>query len=174
MSTFSGLILPGQPMFPQLPLHTRRGRQVPNKVRHEPPPARLKASVELWQRERPGAVLRSLTGTYNCIGMVIACRRACVEPEDLLWILTDDECRKLAGESDAQVGDVVVYRDDSGEVSHAGIVIEKRLLDPTQPRETLRVLSKWGDDGEYEHDASHVPPRFGKPMEYWTDRKVIA
>ncbi|MBY0230867.1 MAG: hypothetical protein K2W96_16395 [Gemmataceae bacterium] len=174
MSSFSRLILPGQPVFPQLPLHTKQGRQIPNKVRHEPPPARLRASVELWQRERPGAVLRSLTGTYNCIGMIVACRRTCVEPEDLLWVLADDGCRKLGGEAEAQLGDVVVYRNDVDEVAHAGIVIEKRLVDPANPREAIRVLSKWGDDGEYEHDAPHVPPRFGKPAEYWTDRKVIA
>jgi hypothetical protein len=66
---------------------------------------------------------------------------------------------------------VVVYRSDDGEVCHAGIVLRKNLYDPEAPRDTLVVLSKWGAEGEYEHDASDVPLLCGQPAEYWTDRK---
>jgi hypothetical protein len=50
-----------------------------------------------------------------------------------------------------------ILRDNSGEVSHAGIVVGKNLYNPEAPRDTLVVLSKWGDEGEYEHDATDVP-----------------
>jgi hypothetical protein len=58
-------------------------------------------------------------------------------------------------------------------VVHVGIVVRKNLFDPENPRDTLVVLSKWGHEGEYEHDASEVPVLCGRPVEFWTDRKGV-
>jgi hypothetical protein len=103
--------------------------------------------------------------------MVVASRRTWVDPGDLLRILAEDGYRKLRGEAEAEFGDVVVYRDDSNDVCHAGVVVRKNLYDPGNPRDILVVLSKWGHEGEYEHDATYVPVFCGRPAEYWTDRK---
>jgi hypothetical protein len=140
-------------------------------MRPELHPAVRAESLAIWKRAKPNARFRSITGTYNCIGLLVASRRTWVDPGDLLRIMTEDGCRKLAGEAEAKFGDVVVYRDGAGEVSHAGMVVGKNLYDPEKPRDTLVVLSKWGHEGEYEHDASDVPLLCGKPTEYWTDRK---
>jgi hypothetical protein len=67
---------------------------------------------------------------------------------------------------------VVVYRKD-GEVSHAGIVIRKHLYDPGHARDPVDILSKWGRDGEYDHQLTDVPYWLGAPAEYWTDRKGV-
>lgn len=140
-------------------------------MRPELPVVVRNASVALWQKSKPNARLRSITGTYNCIGMVVASRRTWVDPEYLLQILREDGYRQLTSEAEAGYGDVVVYRDAANEVCHAGIVIRKQLYDPATPKDTLVVLSKWGAEGEYEHDASDVPPLCGRPAKYWTDRK---
>lgn len=103
--------------------------------------------------------------------MVIACRRTWVEPEHLFRVLTDDGFRRLNGEAETLIGDVVIYRDMEQEISHIAIVIGKNLYNPEAPRDTLRVLSKWGADGEYEHDSTDVPELLGRPAEYWTDRR---
>lgn len=163
-------------MTPELIQHsiiiqTRMGWSIPNAIRQERPPVALQASRELFAELRPGARLRSLTATYNCIGMVVACRRTWVDTEHLLRVLREDGYRRLSGESQVEQGDVVVYRDDSGDVSHVGIVLRKKLYNPNQPGDTLVVVSKWGADGEYEHDVNDVPPLLGHPAEYWTDRK---
>jgi hypothetical protein len=105
--------------------------------------------------------------------MVVANRRTWVDPQHLIQILKQDGYRKLSGEAEADVGDVVVYRDNGGEVCHAGIVTRKKLFDPTNPKDTLVILSKWGADGEYFHDASSVPELLGQPAEFWTDRKGV-
>lgn len=153
-------------------LQTRGKWKVPNELTPELLPPVRDASLALWKRERPNARLRSITGTYNCIGMVVASRRTWVEPEHLLRVLQEDGYIKLAGEAEARVGDVVAYRDDANEVCHAGIVWRKNLYDPQNPtRDTLAVLSKWGREGEYEHEAADLPYLCGKPAEYWTDRK---
>jgi hypothetical protein len=69
------------------------------------------------------------------------------------------------------VGDVVVYHAPDGEVCHAGIVIGKNVLAPGQQADPLKVLSKWGADGEYLHDLSALPALLGKPAEFWADRR---
>jgi hypothetical protein len=156
---------------PSLLIETRAKWRIPNEMRLESSEVFFRESVRIWRAARPNARLRSLTSTYNCIGLVVACRRAWVDPEDLLRVLQDDGYRRLLGEAEAQAGDVVVYRNDHGEVCHAGIVVRKNLYNPENRKDTLVVLSKWGAEGEYEHDASDVPVFCGHPSEYWTDRK---
>jgi hypothetical protein len=155
--------------YPSLALETRKAWAIPNEMRPESDPVFLQASVDLWKRAKPDIRLRSITSVYNCIGMVVASRRTWVDLEHLLRILKDDGCQKLPGEAEAQFGDVVVYR-YHGDVCHAGIVVGRNLYNPEKPKDALIVLSKWGKEGEYEHDASDVPIFCGIPSEYWTDR----
>jgi hypothetical protein len=167
------LLRAGEPDYPQLALQTRLGRNIRNEVRPEPNPAMLRASVSLWRERLPNARLRSSTGTYNCIGMIVASRRTWVDPGDLLQILKDDGYIKLSSDSEAEYGDVVVYHGKEG-VCHAGLVVGKNVFDPSNQRDTLVVLSKWGQEGEYVHDARDVPALCGIPSEYWTDRKGVS
>ena len=84
-------------------------------------------------------------------------------------ILMDDGYRRVANESELQRGDVVVYRDNSGEVSHVGLVAELRpnLREATYD---VSVLSQWGATGEYFHRVDDVTPFLGHFSEYWTER----
>ena len=93
---------------------------------------------------------RSMSSLYNCMGMVFASRRTCIEPEHLPMILNDDEYRRVANKGDLQRGDIVVYRDDDGEVSHVGIVADV-TTDPAKATWDVLVLSQWGRHGEYFH-----------------------
>jgi len=117
--------------------------------------------------------LRSITATYNCIGLVVASRRTWVDTGVLIAILQDDGFRQLPGAEFAKVGDLVIYRDAAGDVCQVGVIIEKRLVVPGSQRDPLWVLSKWGANGEYLHDVTDVPELLGHPVEYWTDRKEI-
>ena len=167
------LLRPGQSSYPELLLETRGKKKVANEMRPDLIPAVAAASKALWKQQRPQAMLRSMTGTYNCVGMVVASRRTWVDTDDLLRILREDGYRLLANEAETEKGDVVVYRDQKGDVSHVGIVVRKNPYNPENPKDVLVVLSKWGAEGEYEHDASYVPLLCGKPVEYWTDRKGV-
>lgn len=117
----------------------------------------------------PDARARSMSSLYNCMGMVFASRRTCIEPEHLLMILNDDEYRRVDNKGDLQRGDIVVYRDDDGEVSHVGIVADV-TTDPARATWDVLVLSQWGRHGEYFHLDEDVHTKLGKPTEYWTDR----
>lgn len=154
-------------------LQTRGKWQIPNELRPERHPAARKAAIELVQGIAPDAILRSITATYNCIGMIVASRRTWVDPADLIRVLRDDGYRKLNGPEQSDVGDVVIYHDDNGNPCHAGIVLRKNLLLDNRREELLTVLSKWGSDGEYIHGAFRVPVYLGTPAEYWTDRRTV-
>ena len=156
---------------PPLSLETRARKPVPNEVKPERPKVALAASVALFKQLFPDAVLRSITATYNCIGLIVASRRVWVDPEHLIRVLQEDWHRQLRDATEAEPGDVVVYHDSNGEVCHAGIVVRKNVLIPGQPADPLIVLSKWGADGEYSHGLSRLPSSLGTPAQFWTDRR---
>ncbi len=153
-----------------IPLATRERNYIPNERRLEQSPAQLRAAVEIWQRERPNARLRSITAVYNCMGLVFASRRTWIEPDHISMILTDDGYSRLDGESEAKIGDIVVYKKNLA-LTHVGIIIgfDDDLSVGTRK---MKVLSKWGANGEYIHRIDDVPVLFGVPAEFWTDRRM--
>jgi hypothetical protein len=62
-------------------LATSRNRRIPNARRPELAPESLAAAMQFVTESHPSARVRSLTGTYNCIGMVFANRRTCIEDD---------------------------------------------------------------------------------------------
>lgn len=151
-----------------LPLATRRGTSIRNERRMERAPEALREAVEIWKKERPAADLRSLTAVYDCMGLVFACRRTCVELSELKMILHDDEYRRLSEPEEVEIGDIVTYHNEYG-VAHVGIVVDVgRHLTTTR---SITIMSKWGGNGEYIHPVDHVPGAYGQHVEYWTERK---
>ncbi len=156
-----------------LALQTRARRQIPNYLRVEQPPFRLRAAVETVRRDHPTARLRSATGTYNCYGLVFANRRTWVDGDNernIQMILEDDGYRRLQSNETPEPGDVILYRRRStGELSHAAVVM--RIV-PSVDLE-VHVISQWGAHGEYFHRADDVAAILGEPREYWTDRRPL-
>jgi hypothetical protein len=154
----------------ELGLHTRMGRQIPNERRPEKHPDSMQAARETVEGNHPTAKLRSLTASYNCMGMVFASRRTWIEPDYLQMVLDDDEYQRVTSEDNITPGDVVVYKDDSREVTHVGLIadVKPELRNGTYK---ITVLSQWGQHGEYFHRIDDVHPLLGTPSEYWTDRR---
>ncbi len=154
-------------------LQTRAKWSIPNETRMERPAVALKAAVDLMEELFPEARLRSITSTYNCVGLVVASRRTWVDPEHLLKILRDDGHRQMQRPEEVEAGDVVIYHDPDGEPCHVAIVVTKNLAVAGENRDLLLVLSKWGADGEYVHDLRKLPSLLGQPAQYWTDRRLV-
>lgn len=154
----------------QLPLATRKGRQIPNDRRVEQHPDRLRAAKEIVLRNHLSARVRSLTGVYNCMGMIFAARRTYIEPDELPMILEDDDYRRLGPQDEVIKGDMVVYKDTGGYVSHVGLVADAQR-DLREGTTDITVLSQWGQDGEYFHHIDDINPFLGTATEYWTDRR---
>jgi hypothetical protein len=135
-------------------------------------PDALRAARTLFRGIYPNVECRSLTGMYNCVGMVFATRRTAVSPDHLPQILRDDGYRTIA-EANVFVGDIVIYK-RAGNPQHVGIIYEFRDISPAHDgslREMF-VLSQWGQDGEYLHRLRDVPTIYGTELEFWTERRL--
>ena len=147
-----------------IPLATRKGTSIPNEQGKSHQPRLLDLFVEKYRRELPSAVPQVIDATYNCAGLVFACRRTGVRPQDMRWILEEDEYQLLGSDEQPNIGDIVLYA-HSGELTHAGIIFEYKM---TPDSAETRVLSKWGWAGaEYLHDLNRVPVEYGEPVEFW-------
>ena len=152
----------------RLPLTTKRKSPIPNTRRRPQPPALMAAAVRLHIEGREGTrKLRSASSEYNCVGMLFSSRRAWIDTEHLRFILEEDDYKRIEPAA-VQRGDVILYADGTG-TTHVGLVW-RHMPDVQNARWVTEVLSQWGSDGEYFHDAHDVPHFLGTPREFWTDR----
>ena len=138
--------------------------------RRERAPAALQEALRIVTEGNAGRRLRSLTATYNCIGMAFANRRTCIEPEHVPMILKDDEYATVSTVAAVMPGDLVVYETAPGDISHVAVVVsnDANLQDGTS---RVRVLSQWGSHGEYLHHYQDVHPSLGKPVRFYSERR---
>lgn len=125
--------------------------------------------LTVWERSENARIERQwgpmvtsrsgATGIYNCHGLTFAARRTCVwEPSEIEKILEDDAYKEVQ-EVDVLPGDIIIYREDNGEIIHSGLVVQR----PNEATFNLPlVLSKWGKGREYLHVSSQCPynPRY--------------
>lgn len=168
------ILTPGDSeLLPGIKLQTKKGKPINNNQRLEMPPARRPAVKRNIENETRKAILRSLTQTYNCLGLVFASRRTCVHERELGKILSDDGYRRLGSANDLQPGDLVIYRNpDTGEFKHIGIVIAHGPIMHGSDIDITWVLSQFNVDGEWIHPIDDVPTFSGQPVEYLTERKA--
>lgn len=153
------------------PVYTRKNRKIETWCRLEANPARRKEIVKVISSCCPSAKPRSITQTYNCVGLVFASRRAWIEPHHFHKILGDDGYRQLGGIDEAKVGDLIVYKNPKGEFAHVAILIKKVPIIVGSNRIRVWALSQFGYDGEWIHPHDKVPERCGMAAEYWTERR---
>jgi hypothetical protein len=100
--------------------------------------------------------------------MIFAARRAYIEIDHIYDILREDGYRRIPLD-DVTVSDVVLYK-HGPEPSHVGLVTA--LVGRIGDTLSVKVLSKWGLEGEFEHFMENVPDRLGKPVEFYTERQL--
>ncbi|MFN7937068.1 MAG: hypothetical protein U0R19_27340 [Bryobacteraceae bacterium] len=166
------LINPGGPGDKRsIALETSKRRRIPNEQFPERPTESMQAARRQVTDGHPGRIPRSLSATYNCVGMVFANRRTSIDPEYVPAILADDGFALVEQLADVHRGDVVVYTDDHGDIAHVGIVIANELIFGT--RQVL-VLSQFGRDGEYFHPHNDVPDCYGKNIRFYSERRDLS
>ena len=137
--------------------------------RPERAPESLAAAMRFVTESHPSARLRSLTATYNCIGMAFANRRTCIEPHHVQMILEDDGYTEVHA-ADVAPGDLLIYCDRMGTISHVAVVISHEP-DLAKARWKTTVISQWGFDGEYVHDHADVNQLLGRPDRFYSEKK---
>jgi hypothetical protein len=150
-------------------LATKLGNHIPNEQRKELIPSLLLEGIALYEKNY-NIQRRSLTATYNCLGMVFGVRRTFIDDTYLDWILKEDGYKSLSDISELEIGDLIIYR-NNGKASHVGVVVDITRPLTIDAKWIVQVMSKWGAGGEYIHSMEIVHPFLGKPSEFWTDRK---
>lgn len=151
-------------------LATKRGTFVNNLQAMEKLPQGMADMDSILRAEHPGIRTRSLSATYNCVGMVFAARRTVIETKYLRLLLEEDGYVRIHERSDVEVGDVIVYRhEQQAEIEHVGVVAYIRT-DVEAATRNFAVLSQWGRQGEYLHPEDHVPAVYGDYREFYTER----
>lgn len=137
---------------------------IPNTI--EPDPSATTVAAARREHEakiRAAEEVAGPSGRYNCFGLVLASRRTNVgKTFDLEPLLRRDRYHPIEGEP--RKGDVAVYRDKEGKIEHAGHVIDVSYLDRDGELPVARVWSRWGNFGEFVHQAAEAP--YGS-VEYW-------
>jgi len=154
-------------------LSTKKGRWINNVRRNERAPLAMKAAEDFTHKNCPGIITRSLSSSYNCVGMVFSSRRTWIDPDQLQKIFYDDEYIRISEKSRLMVGDLVIYKSNSKskDCDHIGIIIQI-VPQPGEQDFKILVLSQLGADGEYIHEEDNVPPHIGNFREYFSERKM--
>jgi len=100
---------------------------------------------------------------YDCHGWTFACGSKWINNDQVQKILDDNGYTQVTRPA---VGDIVVYRDADGNITHTGLV---RAVDSNG--NVTVVESKWGRLGRYRHAPNDVPPSYGTPSYYRTQRQ---
>jgi hypothetical protein len=135
---------------PRSPAYTDRGRQILLQIS-----AGEKGSLQLpllsreksVVKDQPRGLLRLADPSpdYNCHGYVFTGGLFCIRGRDVAVILEDNDYRVVERPG---TQDLVVYRDDAGDIIHTAVVLSV-LADGT-----VLVESKWGALGRYVHTIS--------------------
>ena len=161
----------------QKPVFARSGWEIPQpdplmleKDRESEDLVRIRtaeAIAAVARNSQSAMKIRSVSSyLYDCVGLVFAHRRAWINIQHLSKILKEDGYRQVKLDQ-LQPGDVVVYSRESS-YEHVGVVT---CVHPSLGNiPNIRVLSKWGKDGEVEHGLTDVPYYLGEPTEYWSER----
>jgi hypothetical protein len=157
----------------EIKLQTRKGSDIINETYIFNVPRDLNYLYRLHQRDYPDVVLfrRGIDISYNCHGLTFANRRTCIADPDGLEILLSDDGYRPIGLSEVKPGDIVIYRDEGGDIAHSGIVL---AIERAGELRTPIILSKWGAQGpECIHKYNYGPILYVNCIkEFWTDRKT--
>jgi hypothetical protein len=85
-----------------------------------------------------------------------------------LW--ADQAARPARATGRPKSGDLLIYCDRMGTISHVAVVISHEP-DLAKARWKTTVISQWGFDGEYVHDHADVNQLLGRPDRFYSEKK---
>jgi len=139
----------GQIPDTELDLRTRANKGIANTQAWQLSTWDWKAFAEIIKKFGNAKKVADACPVYNCHGLTFASRRTAVDAQ-VFPILADDGFEEVPAK-DAQEGDVIVYFDERGEVSHTGFVIGHKEVILGNGLTIPKIWSKWGKGPEMVH-----------------------
>ena len=157
------ILIPGKPSYKQIILQTRLGNPIDNCQDVD---FSINQQIPDYAHSMMGIKMRNSPNPYyNCHGLTFASSRTKVFPESIQMILDDDGYTQVEA-CDALPGDVVLYYDKQGEISHSGVIITESS---EEGYGYPWVVSKWGVLNEVCHLAYDIPKEYQpfSKLSYW-------
>jgi len=147
------ILIPGQRYQTEIITQTRKGTDISNVQEHDLTPFYLNIVKEIDRKYAQTNVtfVNNPSPIYNCHGFTFASRRTMIwDSKEISKILSEDDYKIVENENDVQVGDIIIYFGEKGDVEHSGLVIDKKKNFPL-------ILSKWGTGREVVHLFNNCP-----------------
>jgi hypothetical protein len=150
-----------KPRSEKIILQTRKGNSIINKqIIEDTHDEDFIKTIRNIKANHIGAVARpnTISKIYNCHGMIFASRRTGIDQLDEIGKILYEDNYKPVDTKNILAGDIVLYFEENGEISHSGLVI---IPAPNHSfiAETF-ILSKWGDSCEVIHGLYNCPYPF--------------
>lgn len=156
-------------------VRTRGGALLECAVPREPAPETVIAQLAADRANHPGLTPRSVDWRYNCMGLVFAARRSCIDIDELEKALKGDYYEKV-NRDEVVEGDLVVYFAPWGRPVHVGVVLNRPgprgFVGGLYGDGEIRVLSKWGEHAEYVHSERDVDAVMLGEIRYYSERRI--
>ncbi len=139
----------------KIALQTRKGNDIDNEqVYTVYTPGQLKEIEDNSKKYLTDEKRAEANPLYNCHGLTFATRRTGIfKTEEVKKILTDDEYKEITLPN-ILAGDIVLYIEENGDITHSGIVID---VNDNFGIRTPRIISKWGTMPEFIHLIHECP-----------------
>ena len=92
---------------------------------------------------------------YDCHGLTFANRRTSIDETTEINKILHHDNYELVDMSRVLEGDIVLYKDETGDIKHSGIVVKISRESPIYP--LIHVVSKWGKYKEFIHRLHDCP-----------------
>jgi hypothetical protein len=142
----------GQIQDTQIEIHTRLRRSIRNTQSWSMSNWDWQSLADVAKKFPNAQQVADACPVYNCHGLTFGSRRSMVEYADIPKVIQDDGFTQVS-ERDARPGDVVLYVERGGDISHSGFVIGKRPLLTGSTAERPLIWSKWGKGPEMIHSV---------------------
>jgi len=146
-------------------LQTASRNDIPNTQRSEISAFERNWAADLSARYAPATIRTEVSASYNCHGLTFASRRTRIEEFSSLALILKDDKYEEVSRKQALPGDIVIYYDNNGDLTHSGLVV---LNDP--PLYIPLICSKWGNGPELVHGLYNVPSVYGADHRFYRCR----
>lgn len=147
-------------------LQTSKGRDIPNGQNREISAINRNWGPKILAKYFVKSIRTDPSPIYNCHGLTFASRRTRIpDSSDVATILQDDHYKRIERHQDVLPGDIVIYVDENGDLTHSGVVVEN-----DSPLFVPMICSKWGDGPEVIHAVANVHPLYGSEHRFYRCR----
>jgi hypothetical protein len=143
-------------------VQTATGRDIDNSQQDEIAQVDINIHADLAKKAFKSEYHGEASAMYNCHGLTFASRRTGIFTDGVVEMILAEEYQEIKEHKHAHVGDIVVWIDNDGQITHSAFIVKiepEKITPGVFPK--IRVLSKTRIFKEICHDIHDSPPAYG-------------